>query len=269
MLPHYTHPFSLTIAQQQSSDIMRICAPLFNIVPMDAFLFLKVMPGDKIIALSSHSKWIENIYMDTTYALSKTFSEINSKVSNLSYYAQPWSHQGRAWKKIMVRTGLEGGINLWKRTGNCLYLFGFSGFIGNDYSKLIIKFIDSFKIFSNHFENRASTLISMVEKYPFSFSQLSEENLPQPSDPFKKFIELTPIKYFPIVNDGKNYTITYKQALCVQKMVEGKGSKEIAKEMRLSSRTIEKHIEKIKLSLRIRHTHEIISIYQKSRDCWM
>jgi DNA-binding CsgD family transcriptional regulator len=269
MLQHYMQPCSLTIAQQQSCDIVRICTPLFNIVPMSAFLFLKVMPGDKIIALSTHCKWIENIYRDTTYALSKTLSKINSKVSDLSYYAQPWSHQERSWKKIMVRTGLEGGINLWKRTGNCIYLFGFSGFIGDDYSKLIIQFIDTFKIFSNHFENRASTFIDMAEEYPFTFSQLPEKKLAKPSDPFKKFIELTPIKYFPIVKDGENFTITYKQALCVQKMIEGKGSKEIAKEMRLSSRTIEKHIEKIKLSLRIRHTHEIISIYQKSRDCWM
>ena len=260
---------ALTLAQNQSMTILDMCAPLFKVTPIDAFMFAKWIPHKKFIALSTDPNWLESIYMKNSAVLSKVFSDVSSKVSTLSYYAQPWSLQEKKCKIMMDCLGFNGGVHLWKRRSDSLYLFSFAGLIKNDYSKLIIQSIDDFKLFSNHFEKRASGLIEFMENGTDCLLQQSENILPQISDPFQMFIHMTPIKYFPIMKDGQKHTITYKQALCLQGMCEGKGSKEIAKEMRLSPRTIEKHIENAKLSLSVHHTEEMISIYKKSRETWV
>jgi DNA-binding CsgD family transcriptional regulator len=260
---------SFCMAQDQSKTLLSLSSPLFNTVAMRALICIKIMPGNKFIALSTHSQWLEAIYKDYAHTLSKTVWGASAKVSKLNYYAQPWSHQEKSWKTMMIHLSLEHGINLWKREDDCVYLFGFYGFARKDYSRCVIQSIDNLKIFSNHFVKRASSLISNMEKYSCHLPNQSKKIFPEAYDPFQQFIDITPIQYFPIIKEGESYKITYKQAQCVQGMSEGKCAKMIAKEMGLSPRTIEKHIEKIKLSLSIRHTHEIISIYKKSRERWV
>jgi DNA-binding CsgD family transcriptional regulator len=260
---------SLVMAQQQAAKIREICLPLFNASPVQAFLFIKLMPDGTILALSTHPNWLESLYCHQSWFSSTTVQDAILRASRLGCYAQLWPYHRDGWREMMHSIGLQGGLNLWRRSGDAVVGWFFGGFEQHDYSNLMVHSIDDCKMFADHFEKQATSIIAMIHDFPCSIFGFSQKIPVKPKDAFEEFIGETPIKYFPIVYNQKKYKITYRQALCLQGLLEGKSCKVLGKEMGVSSRTVEKHIENIKFNLDLCSRDEMLSMYKASRSGWL
>jgi len=261
----YNNKESLYIAQKQALAVVRLCSPLFSTTCIQSFLFIKISPNKKMVALSTHASWLRSLYTDQSWLESNVVQQAFKKVSRLSYFAQLWSRDQGLFRQL----DLQQGLNLWQRSGDDILCWSFGVFDRVNNIDDLITILDDLKIFANHFEKQAAVFIDNVQSCSCELNKNYDDHLLQSKDAFAEFIQQTPIKHFPIIYNDKKFNLTYKQALCLQGLCEGKGSKALAKEMGVSPRTVEKHLENIKDHLNIRQKNEVLSIYKASRDSWL
>lgn len=259
---------SLYAAKQRAMHLVEICSPLFNVSTADSFLFIKFCAPNRMIALSTHASWLDNVCNNQHWLIKPDIIKTYEKTSYLNFFAQLWSSTRSSVVPISSTLRQKSGLHLWRRNHQGLSLWSFASFASIDIENWVND-IDEFKLFANHFENQCDALIKEMIPYAFQLNAAPSEIFTAEQNCFKHFVDSTPIKYFPIMLHGEKRLITLKQALCLQGLCEGKSSKELAKMLQLSPRTIEKHVENLKFILDVQHKNEMMMIYKASRDYWL
>jgi DNA-binding CsgD family transcriptional regulator len=249
-------------------QMLQYCAPLFAATPACSLLFMRLLPDQKVVLLSTHQPCLQAIYKNPAFFSSRMITAVLSKTSAVSYHAQLWQDPDWTWVKVMHQAGIQDSVNLWKRDEAGINCWSFGLAADVCHQDLTTKTIEDFKLFANHFSKRAATMIELMQSRAYIVDKKHHWSVAK-NDPMQAFIDMTPLKYFPVIVDGKKLNITYKQALCLQGLCEGKKTKTLAKEMRVSYRTIEKHIENLKVLLNANKRNDMLTVYKQSRGYWL
>lgn len=259
---------SLYIAQRKTMQMLQYCAPLFEVTPACSLLFMRFLPNQKVVLLSTHQPCLQAIYKSPAFFSSRMITAAMSKASSVCYHAQLWQDSDWAWQKVMHQAGIQDGVNLWKRDEAGMSCWSFGLAVDACHQDLMAKTIEDFKLFANHFSKCAAAMIELMHSHAAIVEQQYHWSVAK-DDPVQTFINMTPLKYFPVIVEGKKLNITYKQALCLQGLCEGKKTKALAKEMGVSYRTVEKHIENLKVLLNANKRKDMLMIYKQSRGFWL
>ncbi len=120
-----------------------------------------------------------------------------------------------------------------------------------------------------YYKDRAELIIKKAIKRAFSIdiSQMDKRVnsfLVQGTDTVRtRFIEKTPINRYFMDYYGANIYFTDRELCCMQGICQGKTSKEIARDLKISYRTVESYIRNVKEKLNSGTKLDIIRCYQK------
>ena len=84
-----------------------------------------------------------------------------------------------------------------------------------------------------------------------------------------EFIKATPIKKCPLITPAGEIFLTTKELECLNLLAGGKNAKLIAQQVKVSNRTIEKHLENIKQKSGNKNKIEVIKYYKDSLTHWL
>lgn len=264
--------YSLT----SSDHVKEICNPALNSIGITYFNYIKIYNSDcSRELLTNNPEWIEHFYknelfnsigaIDVEHLLPKGYflwSELNDK--------DPIYLQGRDYFNI------DNGISFIIKRPDVTYLYIFASSreqyeINNFYSGNI----DLFQRFIHYFNDKGQGLMKEAENnriYLPNMQKVEESrvnNIVISDDLRETFLEKTKVSRYFLLNESDNLYLTEKQAYCAFLLTKGKTSKEIAKEMKISFRTVEGSLASIKDKLQCTlkkqlNRSEIIQILKQS-----
>lgn len=137
-----------------------------------------------------------------------------------------------------------------------------------------LNFLERFRLY---FLDKARDLIEIVDKdrtvqswrNPSSniayINQLNNhpiilEDLIEPKASDHDLANIMPNKFYFQVNGEENF-LTKRELECVLQLIQGKSTVEIAKKLFLSPRTVESHVESVKLKIGIQHRQQLVDFF--------
>jgi DNA-binding CsgD family transcriptional regulator len=166
------------------------------------------------------------------------------------------------WSDFSGNKGYEQALHQAKAHGLChgitlvyytedrlnMYYAGTSQTLLNDQVLLNIK--DQLAHFIPYFHYEAKALISESAKHTFAVRKDNKiDGHQMDSDQLKLFYDAIPVKQL-VINEQGDY-LTHQQALCVYLSIKGNSAKQISEQLRISIRTVEKHMFNVRKKLKI------------------
>lgn len=244
-------------------DVSDIALPLQNI-NVSYFHHVRSYINGSRISLSNNQPWMLHYYSRQYYLQ----PAINKKIDN-----------ERNYQIILPNTENKIFFDLYKnfQISNCLIILEacntytdtfYFGTSPENYkiTEFYINNLHIFKRFILYFRDRGSSLIKQANSdpiiFPLQFEKLlmeekkSNENS-HSIDSIKNFLNQTPVNKYYLVGQEKLH-FTQKDIDTLKLCLEGSTSKEIAKVLGVSYRTVETRLEDIKIKLGCRNKIEII-----------
>ncbi len=252
------------LALTSGKYIAEICKPL-NKLGITSFNYVRTYDDGSQINLTNIPAWLEYFYKNEFYRIG-AFERHPSQYE--SGYAL-WPHLSGQKIFFDARSyfNIDNGITLIeKQLDSCdFYYFGTT-----TNNSAIINFylnnIDLLKRFILYFKDRANSIIKKASQnrivLPNHFDQHESPNKKETYtlESFKKeFLKETAIKNLRLTGDLEGELLTSKQLGCIIYLIEGKTAKEIAKILRISYRTVEGHINKLKIRFNCNTKNQLIS----------
>lgn len=237
------------ISLESSEQIKNICKPLFESLDLCFFRYLRVYPSGKRIHLCSNPEWTERFYQDQLYKIAWLDGiHFNTSKPHQIIWDEYNKEINDAVTKARNSFKFFHGISILKPALEYYEIYDFAtseenahiNQIYHDHTELLDHFIFYFK-------DQAKELITMGEKDPihvFIQAKPNSKNLN-----IKNFILNSPIKRFYINTAKGDVYLTKKELECLYWVTLGKNAEEIALILTTAKRTIELHLEKIRIKL--------------------
>lgn len=261
-------------ALEVQGKMNEICKPLedANI----KFAYDKIFPDYSILTLVSHDlKWLEFCKIIRSEEL------INRKASRLYLLAvlsTPAYQLGRfLWPakilndidaELVEKFEVNAGISLFQKKQNSIECWCF--ITDNTYEQadlFLLKNIKFLKQFILHFNEQVQDLIdeSIIKtlSLPHLPNELISSLLNQNTD-LQYITDYKSLNHYKINLNGSFIILSKREVECLQNLALGKSIKEIANILEISQRTVEAHLNKIKLKSRIYTRSQLISLFLKS-----
>ncbi|GGI82366.1 helix-turn-helix transcriptional regulator [Legionella impletisoli] len=236
-----------------SQWVKELCDPILSQVGISYFNYIKIYHQDcSRELLTNNPEWISHFYknalynsigaIDVEHLLPKGYflwSEMDIK--------DPIYLQGRDFFDI------DHGISFVVKRDDVTYLYIFAANRSqHEINNFYVRNIDLLQHFIHYFNDSGQHLIQLAGKnriylpepqiiYPRAVSPYSLSH-----DAKKQFFEATKISRYFLLNESDDLYLTPKQADCAALLIKGFTSKEIAKKMNLSYRTVEGYVLEIK-----------------------
>ncbi|KTD48658.1 Bacterial regulatory protein, luxR family [Legionella rubrilucens] len=265
-------------ALQSAHNVQEICSPALKLLGVSYFNYIKVYNDDcSRELLASHAPWIKHFYenalfqsaciVDIEHLLPKGFylwTELDKK--------DPAYFQGRDFN-------IDNGISFVSKTAKATYIYIFASTPAQyGMNNFYIANIDLLQRFIHYFNDKAKPLIDeasknriiLPEQQSISPNKINYLSL---SDKARgQFLEETKVERYFLFNESQDLYLTRKQGLCASLLVKGYTSKQIAKEVNISHRTVEGYFLKMKNKMeeslkRTLSKNQIIQILQQAQIC--
>ena len=231
-----------------SKLVQEICDPVLSSIGITYFNYIKIYNHDcSRELLTNNADWINHFYknglynsvgaVDVEHLLPKGYflwSEMDVK--------DPIYLQGRDFFNI------DHGISFVIKRDDITYLYIFAS---NQEQHAINNFylgnIDLLQRFIHHFTDKGQSLIKEAEQNriflpnPQILDINRVNNRIISEDLRQEFLKATPVSRYFLLNEWDDLYLTTKQAECARLMAKGLTSKQIAKQMDISFRTVEKY----------------------------
>lgn len=256
-------------SQQQCRQVLKYSLPILNITAVQTVVFMRFESPDRMLALSTHPSWIDRLYKNKAWMQSTSIQKLLTHMSQVGFLCQVKLESHSPWSALLEAQQVKHCVLLAKKIDGyyCLWLYGmFNDLLSS--KAALIEHIDSLKLFSNNFYRVSAATIRAIDAYP---CWVNTKWLPKNNEDgcLEKLIDKTPLKSFSILYQQQLKTLTYNQALCLFHLSAGMTAKEIAKEVGLSPRTIEKHFDNLKLTFKVSQRKDLANIFKQSRECWL
>jgi DNA-binding CsgD family transcriptional regulator len=238
--------------QHHAPEIDALCQPLFEILGLNYFAYSKLYKNGRGLFLSSDSKWIKHRF--NSHAI------FNSSVATAGVYY--WDHYvGAAAKWVQVGKqyfNYHRGQTLIIDRGNYFEIAEFAEPKNNLNENSLSYPSELLTEFTAYFRENAHLLLELLEKnYLFKF------NIPQQqinTDLIQLFLNRVQAKKYLISSELGNQHISHREYQCFKLLTQYHSAKDIAKNLKLSFRTVENYINSIKNKLGCRNKKELIQI---------
>lgn len=241
-----------------SNLVKEICDPLLQSIGITYFNYIKIYNNDcSRELLTNNGDWINHFYknglynsvgaIDIEHLLPKGYflwSEMDEK--------DPIYLQGRDFFNI------DNGISFVIKRADVTYLYIFASnrnqhSINNFYAGNI----DLLQRFIHYFTDKAQHLMKEASEnriYLPSLQQIDAErvnNIVVSDNIRAQFLENSKVDRYFLLNESDNLYLTSKKAECAALLTKGQTSKQIAKTMNISHRTVEGYVLDIKNQLQV------------------
>ncbi len=252
-----------------ANDITEICMPL-NKLGITSFNFVRTFDDGSQINLSNTPTWLHHFYENDFYLIGAFECHPSKYVSGYSLWPQ------LSGQKIFCDArsyfNIDHGITIIERNiDHCdFYYFGTTS---NNHGiiNLYLNNLDLLKRFILYFRDKSSNIIKCANKsrilLPDHFTNRNGNDIHYSEETNtlrSNFLNSIPIKKLRLTGALTGETLTQKQINCLSHLIEGKTAKEVAKLLGLSYRTVEGHINKLKLRFSCQSKSELIN---KLREC--
>ena len=225
-----------------------MAAPLLQTYNITTFSYLRFFKNGQIMHISNQEKWLEHyikteLYNDTN-RYTREIRMVQRGEKNV-FLRIPTSNY--SFEKIMNDFGLCYGISIYQQCDDYIEMYGFATNISDpSIIEVYINNIKFLKRFAVSFKDKGKGLISPVNKMKLIVPDLPPQwgSLQPSRETQHKFLIDTTVKRFHI--SSKNF-LSFREAQALYYRLSGNSAKDIAKEMSVSPRTIETHLNKVKL----------------------
>ncbi len=166
------------------------------------------------------------------------------------------------WNGLSIFKQREDSIELWGFAANCQ---------AENMQDFYIENIELLKDFTVSFNLNAADLIFPTNKNLACYKDFKPSQHIDEYDGKKidEFIKATPINKRPLITSAGEVFLSTKELACLNLLAVGKNAKQIAHILKISMRTIEKHLENIKLKVGSANKIDIIKLYKDSVFNWL
>ena len=236
-----------------SQYVQEICDPVLESIGITYFNYIKIYNNDcSRELLTNNVYWIDHFYknslynsvgaVDVEHLLPKGYflwSEMDEK--------DPIYLQGRDFFNI------DHGISFVIKRSDVTYLYIFaSKKERHEINNFYVSNIDLLQRFIHYFTDKAQNIIKESEKHRIYLPKPQEINLDRVNNIFvsnqlrKQFLSTTKVNRYFLLNTSDDLYLTAKQAQCASLLTKGFTSKQMAKAMNISYRTVEGYVLDIK-----------------------
>lgn len=237
------------ITFQTISDMISICEPLLQCFKIHYFTFDKVYQDGSSIRLTTHGNWIEHYYTNELYRKAAFDKDPKHYKNGFAL----WLNLGREpVYSAAYEFNIDNGITLIQTQQNSCEFFHFSGTPQQQYlNNFYIENIHLLERFIYYFKEKAALMIKLAEANRIYLPRISSE--------FNTFDEqqklfICDIAHLNSHDMGEDFilhsSLTPKQREVINWLRKGKTALEISIILKQSVRTIEMHINHIKMKLK-------------------
>lgn len=260
----YNYVQSKKFCLSTSQQVKEITEPLVKFLGGSGFDFHRMYKDGSRVYLSTSPEWIEHFYSNHFMQC----SDYNSFLGKKLMLWKHWPYKDDKYSKLIhsaqKNLGVDNGIIANYSNSEYIDSFEFRGFISDhEINHRHLSNIDIIEKYIIYFKIHAAELITQAHQYKvvipvnISISSLNNYEVILPKLKHNVFHELKDIR---LVCNENNATFTKRETECIFLMILGKTTKEIAKEMNISPRTIEDNINSIKFKLGCSFKSQIVSI---------
>jgi DNA-binding CsgD family transcriptional regulator len=235
------------------SETKEICQPLIDFFDIGVFSYLNIYPDLSRIHLDSNHEWNNHFYkhIDKYSADDNLTESTHWEPGFATCYSlnDPCIPDGNL-------LGIGNGIVIANTLEDCTELC----YIGSKYYKEeetvsnMLNNIGLLQKFITYFRDKAKTLITEAKKSPIVLPHLSRER------PTRSF-GLTDKSKLDFINRirPKDQSITPREYECLQQLTQGLSSKQIARKLNIQPKTVDRHIESLKVKFNVRKRVELLT----------
>ena len=254
------------IAFTASSDIAELCLSLRKNLDMNMFCYHKIFNDGSEIMLSDDIVWTENFYQNQ-YLMGNDAPEIATKDFKCTLW--PFDNHLPILKEVRDICGVYYGITLKLISKDYHELFGFGA--KSDLASapnFFINNIDLFERFSLFFRSQAADIIKKCDFNKIIASNINKPAVLKRNNSLqlrrKGFIADTELRRnrAKITIDG--FSFSARELDCIRCILLGKTAQEIGERLFISARTVETHIDNIKIKLNCHKKSELVAKLLKS-----
>ncbi len=244
-------------------QLYRVCRPLFSSTPVRAFTYYQQHFSGHYLVLSSGARWLEQSYSEHSWLQQAWLQKDLCQASIRGYHCRIWEANDQCAPITYL-------LNLYRSTHDDIkHMWSFASYLDDiDLSLYFAKQSETFKLFASRFMHLCHQYL-YPDEICYAYHKQHNHTSTVKHSLLANLIQQTPLKYFPIMHQGREIWITHMEAICLQGMSDGKTAKMIGRDVGLSYRTIEKHVENLKKKLMVRSRDEMIYLFKHSRDSWL
>ncbi len=229
------------------SKIRRICDPLFSNTKLTFFEYNKSFSDYSRITVTTNAQWVNTYYNSGYYTNGMHHHHVKTYRQGYNY----WNSVGRNSVNLLARDGfdIDNGFTIIEPSLNVceFYHFGSRAEERNtvnfyfNYINLLYKFIAYFKV-------EANNIISFYSERKILLKKDTDENFSNNNSSLDTY-KLFPIKKFYFQLNGECLYLTKREIDISTWVLKGKSNEEIGIILGISKRTVETHMERIKIKL--------------------
>lgn len=239
-------------------DVIQITDPVNNELNLNYFDYAKFYPDGRCIILSSDKDWTLYFLSDLAYQNNMPVNSIEAGLHLWEEYIHPKFIEIAKDKFNHIN-----GITLQINNPTHTEIFNFAAAPGNQ--KILSLYLNNKEFlyqFGVYFKEKASKIITTLEKQPLiirpsNTTSINSIDVSKISSIFNSEVKT--------LDNGNpiaclNKRLTPKENECLKLLLKGNTSKKIAKQMNISFRTVEKHIDSIREKLGCRNRLELVTL---------
>lgn len=219
---------------------------------------------NKLLYLVNHSKWLEQIFEHDLWASQYFYRQISAMHP---YHINIWPEhpdtKDITFKKL-YDLNIWNGIVLYFIQEDCVETFCFTGDRTQNIQNFFINNQHILKNFVHHFKYTGKEIINGIKTSHLIDFDASLLQHPYPDSP-KNSTDYSKKTFFPkkycLHIKGQDLFITEKEKNCLFYLSKGKTYKEAAFLLGVSPRTVEDHINRLKVKLGCSFTCDLIGLY--------
>ncbi|MBN9565853.1 MAG: helix-turn-helix transcriptional regulator [Alphaproteobacteria bacterium] len=246
-----------------------ICAPIFSSLKTKAFSFCRAYEGGGRVYFCNFSDWGEHVIKrDYLNTFSHKKEDCFQRVSLWKF----WPEQDKKYRELIQDAeqsfSQNSGIVITRRYKTYSDFFSLRGYSAGSVDEVNNSYLNNLELisrFTDYFLNESSRMIQDAERGQLVFAKEQIQDgssigaLQDNGDfdgQYKELLDVFSVNNAVIFCEGM--LLTPRQVECVVYMMLGKSSKEIAKTLMISQRTVEAHISHLKSKLNVNFKSAII-----------
>lgn len=259
---------AIIYSKKVSSEMKSFCKPLKNHLGISLFVYFRAFKNDKYLMMSNDPDFNQD-YISKIDRGNIFFNEYIDSESNYTHILWPKTPDNPCIKSYLSH-GYWNGISLLPN-GPKDY-FECACFLADKNNESInnfyLKYPQVLEKFVDHFRSSFSNVISInpEDSRLAIFSKGFNDNLPPKNteDKIHNFLKEMNINPLNINIDGKFIKLTKREEQCFELFVQGHSIKTMAKELKLSPRTIEVYLNNLKFKTGLSNRHSLVELYHQS-----
>lgn len=263
--------------QKILQTIKTISLPLLENFGIELVTYRRFFDNGNLLHLSSDSKWLDHCCKCHHWTSHSTLKRVTA-VSIDQPIINIWNKQPNSEDNVygaLYEFGFANGATIYERNANSVELWAFSA--KNNSQNVDNVYVNYhchqsiLKRFILYFQDRARDILDvsdssklirgtpdLITKIPFNHNEQLDD-----------FNKRTDISKYILRDERHDYVITKREAQCIYYLCQGKTMKEIAYVLNINWRTVETHINNIKLKTHMNSKNGIVDNFYPTIRNWI